>query len=473
MLRRAIVIVGLGHGDEGKGTIVDWLTRELGASLVVRFNGGGQAAHHVTTPDGRTHCFQMFGAGTLAGADTHLTEHVLVNPLILAVEAGQLAGLDPDLAARGPLSLVSAHRAAPLTTPFHVAVNRIRELAAGAGRHGSCGLGIGETMRDVLAGRALHLGEIGAPGWRHRLADAQTRALDHSRARLAGVRLDEAGRARADQELRVLRDRRELRDTIETFELIARAITITDRLPDAGVVVWEGAQGALLDENWGYAPHHTWSTTTSANARELLAVQPATDTTVLGVLRAFATRHGRGPLPTEIGDPTTRAALLAGEHNATNTWQEGFRTGWPDAVATRYAAIADGHLDGLVVTCTDRVQHTPMRIATGYRGATLDSRPASQTANRARTRTLMRAEIEYEPIDPDEIPSRLAAVAGVPLIATSDRADAGGKRWTAPLAVTRRFPGARAARGGEALGERSLAHALRISERRQGGLRIG
>src|SRR4051794_37158626 len=141
--RGAIILSGLGYGDEGKGTWTDFLARTMPVHTVVRFNGGAQAGHNVVTPDGRHHTFAQFGSGTFVrGVNSHLSRFMLLNPIRLLQEADELRVLGvPDALAR-----LSVDRRALLTTPFQVAANRLKELARGDARHGSCGMGIGETM---------------------------------------------------------------------------------------------------------------------------------------------------------------------------------------------------------------------------------------------------------------------------------------------------------------------------------------
>ena len=147
MIREAHVVVDLGCGDQGKGTVTDFLVRAHGAHSVVRFNGGAQAGHNVVTDDGRHHTFAQFGAGFVAGVETWLTEHVAVQPWAMVVEAEHLARAGvSDAFAR---TRIAAE--APVITPFHRAANRLRERARGEGRHGSCGMGVGETVRDARA----------------------------------------------------------------------------------------------------------------------------------------------------------------------------------------------------------------------------------------------------------------------------------------------------------------------------------
>src|SRR5205807_7007849 len=136
-MRRAIVTVGLGFGDEGKGGAVDLLVRRYDADLVIRYCGGSQAGHNVQLPDGRRHTFSQFGAGTLACAArpprTYLGPAVVIDPPALLREAAHLR----ELGVKDPSRLLTAHPHCLVTTVWHKALNRLRELARGDGRHGS------------------------------------------------------------------------------------------------------------------------------------------------------------------------------------------------------------------------------------------------------------------------------------------------------------------------------------------------
>jgi adenylosuccinate synthase len=326
-----VIVVDLGYGDAGKGTVVDWLCASRPVHAVVRFNGGAQAAHTVVLPDGRSHTFAQFGAGTLRGVRTHLSRFVVVDPLALPREAAHLAALGvPD-----PLALLTIDADAPLATPYHRAANRARELARDRARHGSCGMGVGETMAYLLA----HPDD--APYVRDcRRPDLLRHKLSLLRRRLTA----EVGRLAAPP----------VAACVEALTAFAAAVSIVDAestadLLRAGTVVFEGAQGVLLDEWHGFHPYTTWSTTTFANAERLLteAGQPGAATR-LGVVRTFTTRHGPGPLVTEdtslgITDP----------HNPTNPWQGPFRVGHFDAVAHRYAVDVAGGVDALALTHLD------------------------------------------------------------------------------------------------------------------------
>ncbi|MEV6909414.1 adenylosuccinate synthetase [Amycolatopsis sp. NPDC051071] len=337
-----VVVVGLGFGDEGKGAVVDALCADRPTTAVVRFNGGAQAAHNVVA-EGRHHTFSQFGAGTFAGVPTHLSRFVLVEPFALAAEVRQLetAGV------RNPLSLLSVDGQALLTTPFHIHANRARELARGGGRHGSCGKGIGETVwYSLLSGAApgdvVESQEvIGTPG-------AAPTVADCARPSVLRRKLDALARFYAP----LATPSHTVDELVATYRDFAGAIRITDgdetgRLADAGRLVFEGAQGVLLDQHHGFAPHTTWSTTTPHNARELLGGRPHT---VLGVTRTYLTRHGAGPLPTESASVLAR---FPEAHNGTGEFQGAWRAGHLDAALLDYAIAACEGVDALAVTHLD------------------------------------------------------------------------------------------------------------------------
>jgi adenylosuccinate synthase len=362
-----VIVVDLGYGDAGKGTVVDWLCATRDVRAVVRFNGGAQAGHNVVLSDGQHHTFAQFGSGTLRGVPTHLSRFVVVDPLALAAEAAHLERLGvPD-----PFALITVDRDALLATPYHAEAGRRRELARGAERHGSCGMGVGETMAYWLE----HGPAAPRAGDPPAVLGRKLRAL---REALGG-----AGPPVAD--------------CVAAYRAFAARVRLvdssfTDRLVSSGPVVFEGAQGVLLDENLGFDPYTTWSTTTFSNAEELLGGVGAAR---LGVLRTYTTRHGPGPLVTE--DPTLE---LPEPHNVTGPWQGPFRLGHFDAVAHRYAAAAAGGVDLLALTHLD----APVsRMCVAY------DPPVSFACDGGRTERMMRARPVYE----DGVSDWVAAVSDV------------------------------------------------------------
>jgi adenylosuccinate synthase len=354
------IVAGLGFGDEGKGTIVDALTRRHDAKLVVRFNGGSQAGHNVVTPDGRHHCFSQWGSGTFAGTRTLLSRHMLINPIFALSEAKHLE----EVGVIDPLSLLVMEADAIVTTPFHVAANRLRELSRSflsGSVHGSCGMGIGETRMDADGGgqdliRAWML--VGTDMVRTRLKQCQER----KRAQLADLPLDPTN-AQVLIEQGILSDPKVVDQTVEAYLAFARkvengevrsAVWLNSQRAQGklGHVIFEGAQGVLLDENYGFHPHTTWSDCTFGNAMELLGREHLGSVKRLGVLRVYHTRHGAGPFPSEAPEFDE---FSKDDHNKRHAWQGSFRSGAFDMVLARYALDVVGGCDGLALTHLDKL----------------------------------------------------------------------------------------------------------------------
>jgi adenylosuccinate synthase len=353
--RRHAVITGLGYGDEGKGTITEWYVRKLRSKVVVRYNGGAQCAHNVVTSDGRHHTFAQFGCGTFAGAATHLSRHVLVNPATLFREAGVLE----EKGVREPLKLLSIEQGALVTTHFHVIANRIRERARGADRHGSCGMGIGETAEDALAHPedAIRVEDGGdLPRLRRKVERLAARKHTEVHA-LSSV---EPGL------WDMLHDCFTTERTIRAVRALWEHVAIVDesflhKALREGPVVFEGAQGALLDEDYGFHPYTTWSDTTPGNALGLLQMAglPDEDAHVIGVTRAYGTRHGAGPFVTE---DAACQYFVTEDHNKTGEWQGNFRAGWLDLPALRYACQVAHSPDAIAVTNLDAFDTSPVKL---------------------------------------------------------------------------------------------------------------
>lgn len=350
-------VLGLGFGDCGKGHFVDALTRRWRAHTVVRCNGGAQAGHNVVTADasggaGRHHTFSQFGAGTLVpGTRTLLLDPMVVHPTALLVEAEVLgrSGLHDALAR---LTIDAQCR---VTTPYHQAAGRLREQLRGAAAHGTCGVGVGETVRHGLAypEQTLRYADL-APG-----TAARTRAqLD----RLQVIRetlLAELSPLcwEKSEELQTLQDEELGRNWLPMAQAVARqcvpatAEQIHAQLQQPGCVLFEGAQGVLLDEWRGFHPHTTWSSIRTATVDRVASrfgiAEPIEH---YGVLRSYLTRHGAGPLPTHDASLDEQ---LPEPHNHAAGWQGRFRRGHPDAVLLHYALEAVGSLGGLFISHLD------------------------------------------------------------------------------------------------------------------------
>src|ERR1700753_412070 len=249
MSGKVFLLAGLGFGDEGKGTIVEALTHRHKAHTIVRYNGGAQTSHHVVRPDGTVHAFHQFGSGTFEGAHTHLSRFHLFDPVALAAEAKELAAKGQADA----LDRLTVDSEAPLVTLYHVMANQIKESAR-AQRHGSCGMGIWETQRlavehPTVTPRAGHLlvrrDLIERLEWvqRRLIAEVQDLPMDSPRKLSA---LHTSPVVIADELL---------------SHCLGRCLVRRDYLSVVmrreGVTIFEGAQGALLDQDHGFMPHVT------------------------------------------------------------------------------------------------------------------------------------------------------------------------------------------------------------------------
>jgi adenylosuccinate synthase len=374
MAHIAYVVVGLSFGDEGKGTIVDSLVRQHEAKLVCRFSGGAQAAHTVISPDGKKHTFSQFGSGTLVpGVKTFLSEYMLIEPPAMYFEEKRLRSL-------GITDAVDRLVVSPecvVVTPYHVISNRLLE-AIRSQKHGSCGRGIGATVKDTLdhPEETLRVKDLVNPatleGKMRFFRDKYRRELEV----FADIIEDIASSpSYLHKEIENLYSNEEYDATLEVYHEIGTAFTLAEpdflekHLSSDGVTVFEGAQGILLDEDWGFHPHNTWSKTTSHNALALIAKAGVEDVNVrrIGVTRAYSTRHGAGPFPTENAD---LVRYFRDESNPENTWQGSFRYGWLDASLVKYAIEANGGIEELAITCLDQManlpEDSPWRIGLDY-----------------------------------------------------------------------------------------------------------
>lgn len=336
----AVLIQGLGWGDESKGCAVDKLCRELPVDLIVRFNGASQAAHNVITPEGIHHTFSQFGSGMLANnkVRTHLSRFMLVNPLNMMNEAEELAKKTAD-----PWNRVTVDPECVIITPFHRRLNRLRETTRGDARHGSCGQGVGVA-------RELHL--------KH--GDEVILAKDLKRGREFIIHMLQNTVAFMDDELVSLGE--EMRYPEVRAEIIRLADQYEEwplrlsELPTFECAVFEGAQGVLLDEKHGQAPHNTWTNTTFENADTLLDEVGVKDRTRIGCLRTYHTRHGAGPFPTE-----NNSLDLPEPHNGTGEFQGAFRVGAFDFLKTKQAIDIVGGIDYLSLSHIDYLERMGLK----------------------------------------------------------------------------------------------------------------
>ena len=357
-----VVVVGSQWGDEGKGKIVDWLSER--ADVVVRYQGGHNAGHTLVV-EGVTYKLSLLPSGVLRrGKVSVIGSGVVVDPWALVDEIERLRGQGIEIT---PENLKLAENAA-LILPIHGQLDRAREAARGDAKLGTTGRGIGPAYEDKVGRRAVRVCDLADP---ELLAERVDALLLHGNALLRGL-----GQEEVDRE-----------------GLVASLIEIAPAvLPFAGRVwqslhelrrenrniLFEGAQGALLDVDHGTFPYVTSSNTVAGSAAAGAGVGPQALDYVLGITKAYTTRVGAGPFPTELEDETGRLLGERGHEFGTVTGRQR-RCGWFDAVLVRQA-IRLGGIDGIALTKLDVLDGIDaLKVCTGYRidGEAFDHLPAS------------------------------------------------------------------------------------------------
>lgn len=357
---RCVVVVGSQWGDEGKGKIVDVLAEEV--ELVARYQGGANAGHTVHVGSDEFVLHQIPSGILHPRRRCLLGNGVVFDPFQFFEELDALTerGIDAD-------GRVGVSGRAHLLLPYHKILDRAAEARRGAGRIGTTGRGIGPAYEDKVARQGIRVADLRDPARAEGMLRA---AAERANARLAFLESEE--RVDADRlvdEVLGVRERL-LALAVDTGRVIHDAIGVGER------VLLEGAQGALLDVDHGTYPYVTSSNTTAGGAALGVGIGPTAIDAVVGVVKAYTTRVGEGPLPTEFPSPLQEQVReLGGEFGATTGRPR--RCGWFDAVVVRYAARVNG-LTGLAVTKLDVLDTLPeLRIATGYRagGELLDDFP--------------------------------------------------------------------------------------------------
>ncbi|HEX7051462.1 MAG TPA: adenylosuccinate synthase [Longimicrobiales bacterium] len=346
---RCLVVVGAQWGDEGKGKIVDVLADEV--DIVARYQGGANAGHTVDI-GGEAFVLHQIPSGILHPG----TRCLLGNGVVLDVE--QFFQELDALVARGidVEGRIGVSGRAHLLLEYHKRLDQANERARGHGRIGTTGKGIGPAYEDKIARRGVRVSDLRLPDRAHELVKA---AAERANARLGAVGAEPVDPERVAHETLRVRERL-LPLVTDVGREISRSLDRGER------ALLEGAQGALLDVDHGTYPFVTSSTTTAAGAAVGTGIGPTAIDAVLGVVKAYTTRVGSGPLPTEIPPPEgDRLRDLGGEYGATTGRPR--RCGWFDAVVVRYAARING-LTGLALTKLDVLDSLDeVRIATGYR----------------------------------------------------------------------------------------------------------
>lgn len=319
------ILLGLQWGDEGKGKVVDVLTPRY--DIVARFQGGPNAGHTLEF-DGRKVVLRSIPSGVFQGNINVIGNGVVLDPVLFASEAADLIDSGTPLK-----SILKISRKAHLILPTHRLLDAALEAAKGSGKIGTTGKGIGPTYTDKVSRCGLRVGDLEAPDFSERLHNA-TEAHVH-RIEALGMKVDREALASLTSAWL------EAAAFLREFEFIDSEHYINKALDSGRSVLCEGAQGSMLDIDFGSYPFVTSSNTVSAGACTGLGVAPRRVGEVYGIFKAYCTRVGSGPFPTELHDETGCRIRDIGHEYGAVTGRER-RCGWIDLVALRYTIMING-----------------------------------------------------------------------------------------------------------------------------------
>lgn len=358
MSKLAHIIVGVGFGDEGKGLVTDFFCTHSRNPIVIRFNGGQQAGHTVFLKTGKKHIFSNFGSGTLRGISTYWTKYCTFCPGFFLEELKLLKNV--------PTFFLDS--SCPVTTHYDILYNRIVETFRGNKKHGSCGLGFGATLT------------------RHKELSVKLTTADLMNQEICIkklVTIREYYKRKIQHETNFLfsafnHDREDIefvKCIIDFNTLVSKGNVIFANENDIFGVkakwktyIFEGAQGILLDVNFGQQPYVTKSSTTSKNALTILKRNFSSDSieiNVVYVTRAYSTRHGEGPF--RAANPPLKLKNTSHETNVLNEYQGKFRIGYLNIDLINYAIKCDQKYSKklpkhLFITCLDQITHTKIPV---------------------------------------------------------------------------------------------------------------
>jgi adenylosuccinate synthase len=362
-----VTVVGAQWGDEGKGKIVDWLSNR--ADVVVRFQGGHNAGHTLVVGN-MTYKLSLLPSGVVQGKPSVIGNGVVVDPWALLSEIEKITAQGVEIT---PDILILADNAS-LILPVHRDLDGAREAAAGAGKIGTTGRGIGPAYEDKVGRRAIRVADLADP---EALKAKIERLLAHHAALRKGLNLPDL-----DPEA-LLAQLLEIAPKILPYAQPAWRV-LDAAVKDGSRVLFEGAQGALLDVDHGTYPYVTSSNTVAGQAAAGSGLGPRSTGYVLGIVKAYTTRVGEGPFPAELHDDNGRRLGERGHEFGTVTGRPR-RCGWFDAALVRQSVAING-IDGIALTKLDVLDgFDELKICVGYdlNGKRVDYLPAGLKAQSA------------------------------------------------------------------------------------------
>ena len=344
---RVDVVLGLQWGDEGKGKIVDVLAERY--NIIARFQGGPNAGHSIQYGD-KSFVLHSVPSGIFRdGTDNLIGNGVVLDPIIFKKECTELEKTGVPVRERIRIS-----KKAHLITPTHRIIDAASEASKGKSKIGSTLKGIGPAYMDKTGRNGLRVGDILAP-------DFQTRFDNLKKKHIAFLKQFDYA---YDPDMDV-KEWMEAVDYLRTFDLVDGEYYINARLNSGESVLAEGAQGSMLDVDFGSYPFVTSSTTTCSGACLGLGVAPATIGNVYGIFKAYCTRVGSGPFPTELFDETGEELRRQGHEFGATTGRPR-RTGWLDLVALKYAVMLNGVTELIMMKADVMDSFDTLKVAVGY-----------------------------------------------------------------------------------------------------------
>lgn len=340
-MKKVDVVLGMQWGDEGKGKIVDVLTPKY--NVVSRFQGGPNAGHSICFGDQNFVLHTVPSGIFRAGTQNIIGNGVVVDPIILMEEIRAIEALGVDV--RSGLQIA---KRAHLILPTHRLLDAASEQKKGAKKVGTTGKGIGPTYTDKIARNGLRIGDILRPDFLDKYE-----ALKEAHLQLLGIAsIDDAAWLKAIEELK-------------QFAIVDNEIVINNLLAKDQSVLAEGAQGSLLDVDFGTYPFVTSSSTLCAGSCVGLGVAPCHIGQVYGIFKAYCTRVGAGPFPTELFDETGETLRRIGHEFGATTGRPR-RCGWLDMVALKYTVMMNGTTSLIMMKCDVMNDFDTIRVCVGY-----------------------------------------------------------------------------------------------------------
>ncbi len=372
--KKAKIVVGLGYGDEGKGLTTDFLCKTNENPIVIRFNGGHQAGHCVVTKEGKKHIFSNLGSGTLRNVPTFWSSFCTFCPPFFIEE----------------LSLLDFHTIfyidynSPITTHYDILFNRTNELSLGKERKGSCGVGFGATIeRERNSKISFVLNDL----LDEHTVSEKLRVLNKYYKPLINIatKYNFNSFNHTEEDKIFCESVKKFKELIRSGIVVPTSESELFENKNFQSYIFEGAQGILLDENFGQFPHITKSNTTSKNAIEIINRHRLdVDISVVYVTRAYQTRHGAGPFPKQHS--TFLLVNNKEETNVTNNYQGVFKTNYLNINKLNDSIEYDSLFSSkyskeLIITCLDHFKGSEIRLIKNSRLINLHYTKISEELN--------------------------------------------------------------------------------------------